>query len=36
MDEVSAARLLNAGAERVVPDWKTAALLFAELQAASV
>lgn len=36
MDDVAAARLLDAGAERVVPDWNAAALLFAELQAASV
>ncbi|HTT99045.1 MAG TPA: HAD family hydrolase [Rhizomicrobium sp.] len=36
MDDGGAARLTKAGAERVVPNWKTAALLFAELQAASV
>lgn len=36
MDDAGSTRLMNAGAERVVPDWKTAALLFADLQAASV
>jgi HAD superfamily hydrolase (TIGR01509 family) len=36
MDEAASARLLAAGAERVVPDWSAAALLFADLQAASV
>jgi len=36
MDEAASARLLHAGAERVVPDWNAASLLFAELQAASV
>jgi HAD superfamily hydrolase (TIGR01509 family) len=36
MDDTSSARLMQAGAERVVPDWNAAALLFAELQAASV
>ena len=36
MDDAGAARLLNAGAERVLPDWNAAALLFVELQAASV
>jgi HAD superfamily hydrolase (TIGR01509 family) len=36
MDAAAAARLMNAGAERVVPDWNAAGLLFAELQAASV
>ena len=36
MDEAAGTRLLDAGAERVVPDWNAAALLFAELQAASV
>ena len=36
MDEAGAARLLNAGAERVVSDWNAAALLFADLHAASV
>jgi len=36
MDDAGSARLMNAGAERVAPDWKAAALLFAEFQAASV
>ncbi|MEI9931058.1 MAG: hypothetical protein WDM89_11065 [Rhizomicrobium sp.] len=36
MDDAAGARLLSAGAERVVPDWKGAALLFADLQAMSV
>jgi len=36
IDDAGAARLLYAGAERVVPNWNAAALLFAELQAASV
>jgi len=36
MDDAASARLIHAGAERVVPDWRTAASLFAEFQAASV
>lgn len=36
MDDAASARLMNAGAERVVPDWKAGAALFAEFQAASV
>lgn len=36
MDEAASVRLLHAGAERVVPDWEAARMLFAELQAASV
>jgi HAD superfamily hydrolase (TIGR01509 family) len=33
MDEAAATRLLKAGAERVVPDWRAAASLFDELHA---
>lgn len=33
MDDVGASRLMKAGAERVVPDWGAATMLFAEVQA---
>jgi HAD superfamily hydrolase (TIGR01509 family) len=36
MDGAASERLMHAGADRVVPDWSAATLLFADLQAASV